>query len=188
MDPSNSSDTLNDVQVDYDADRDEVQSVDSSHYSAFTRSRLSLENAGSFTDVAIQRATKGYPSKVIGQSRAQTMNLPPTPRPSRRRDRSESGSRSGSRRRAHRHHRDGRPYAKKATRSLSEKVVRNSAVVVARSRSSPVPASRQRQKRKGFWGQFGVWARIMMSKFRNWTTSVPSYTSSIEEEDEHDLR
>ncbi|KAH8113245.1 hypothetical protein DFH11DRAFT_328068 [Phellopilus nigrolimitatus] len=127
-------------------------------------------------DFSIQRATRGrYPSTPLGQARAHTLTLPPPSGSSRGAQSNRAERAPNATPRARRMH---QPHATKAARSTSEKVVRNNIVQpVARSKSSPLPSSRNRQ-RKGFWGLVGLWARVFMSKFRTLASPSPSPTQS----------
>ena len=140
---------------------------------------------GSVADAQVSFATrKGLPSSPIGNSRAHTLKLPETNRrdrygyPSSRSRRMES-SRTASDMPSERQHRMHIPASsRRAERSLSEKVIRGRAHPVERSRSTPTPYSRNRQK-KGFWRSVGLWAKVVMSRFRNWAqvSVAPSPTT-----------
>lgn len=131
------------------------------------------------SDFTIQHATRGqvrYPSALVGQARAHILTLPPSDNSSRSRENIDGSFRSDPRSRN-----VPQPRANKAARSHSEKVLRKHENVhpVARSRSTPIPSSRQRSRR-GFWRIFGVWARVFMSKFRAWKAPTPSVSQSSE--------
>ncbi|OCB84402.1 hypothetical protein A7U60_g8386 [Sanghuangporus baumii] len=132
-------------------------------------------------DFAIQHATRGqvrYPSAPVGQAKAHILMLPPSSNSSRSRTGDNMDGSFGTNPRS----RNGQqPRAKKAARSHSEKVFRKNDNVhpLARSRSTPIPSSRQRSRR-GFWRIFGLWARVFMSKFRTWRSPTPSPSQSSE--------
>lgn len=132
-----------------------------------------------YTDVTIERATRGYRSKPVGRARAHTLTLPPNPATARdrhaRRRRSRSpASSSGRSRSGH------RPRATKPGRSQSEKVTRDRGVSpLGRSRSSPLPSTRTRRQ-GGFWRSFGSWAMLFFSKFRRWgSASAPNSPATV---------
>ncbi|KAL5508292.1 hypothetical protein ACEPAH_5911 [Sanghuangporus vaninii] len=133
------------------------------------------------SDFAIQHATRGqvrYPSAPVGQAKAHILMLPPSSNNSRSRTGDNMDGSFGTNPRS----RNGQQLrAKKAARSHSEKVFRKNDNVhpLARSRSTPIPSSRQRSRR-GFWRIFGLWARVFMSKFRTWRTPTPSPSQSSE--------
>ncbi|KAL5488093.1 hypothetical protein ACEPAI_6201 [Sanghuangporus weigelae] len=133
------------------------------------------------SDFAIQHATRGqvrYPSAPVGQAKAHILMLPPSSNNSRSRIGDNMDGSFGTNARS----RNGQqPRAKKAARSHSEKVLRKNDNVhpLARSRSTPIPSSRQRSRR-GFWRIFGLWARVFMSKFRTWRSPTPSPSQSSE--------
>ncbi|KAI5124932.1 hypothetical protein M0805_007359 [Coniferiporia weirii] len=125
----------------------------------------------SYPDFTVHRAQRGrYPSAPIGQAKAHTLTLPPNSDRSRtqhgRHIEMSPGAELRPRRTQH--------HAAKAARSLSEKVERNNNVQpMTRSKSTPVPSARLRQRR-GLWSIFGLWARVFVAKFKTWTSPSPS--------------
>ena len=169
--PASSSESLG-IELEYDDDEHEPTAFasPSSRSSHLNHSRTGFDN-GSYSDVTIQHATKGYRSKPIGPSRAHTLVLPPSNsgvRGHNKGHRNDTHSRSSQSA-----HRARQAHAKRAMRSMSEKVVRDSYTEpISRSRSSPLPSSRQRP-RKGFWKIFGIWVKLFM-KFKTWKSPTSS--------------
>ncbi|EJD01115.1 uncharacterized protein FOMMEDRAFT_158250 [Fomitiporia mediterranea MF3/22] len=169
-------------------DQDEYETVESDAYPQVPpKGRRPEGHTRGFTtsdrqaDYTIQHATRGqvrYPSAPVGEAKAHTLMLPPSSNSSRSRvaDRKESSPSPNLRSR-----RGPQPHATKAARSHSEKVFRNKSKVhpVARSRSTPIPSSRQRGRRS-FWQIFGLWARVFMAKFKTWASPSPSPSQSRE--------
>lgn len=148
---------------------EDSRSAESSHSVPWNRNPSMDSGYSNLNNVAIQRATRGYPSSPLGQERAHTLTLPPSAKSS-----SNGHSRSRHERQSSDRHRDrsghrsrDTPHAKRPMRSMSEKVLRDSTVPVTRSRSSPAPVARSTRSR-GFWRQVEVFVKVVVSKFRPW--------------------
>lgn len=134
---------------------------------------------GSIAEAQISYVTrKGLPSSPVGHTRAHTLTFPENhgnKRERRYQDRDAYSSSTRSRRTARtadtHTERSGRMHVpQSARRSISEKPVRSKVYPIERSRSTPTPYVRTKTKR-GFWRSLGLWAKIVMSRFRGWTQS-----------------
>jgi hypothetical protein len=176
------------MELDDPEEASEQSVIDDSQCSGWSNDRpvaaVPSSDMGSVADAQISYATrKGLPSSPVGHSRGHTLKLPDAHRrdryayPSSRSRRMES-SRTASDMPSERPHRMQLPPSSRRTeRSLSEKVVRGKTHPVERSRSTPTPYSSRARQKKGFWRSVGLWAKVVMSRFRNWgqASSPTSY-------------
>ena len=130
-------------------------------------------------DFVIQQATRvpyRYPSAPIEMSKAHTLTLPSASNVSERRrppydvsGRSQHEDHQHSRSRRLERNRTG-ANPSRAARSHSEKIAHNGGRPMARSRSTPLPSGSRGRSKRGFWQTVGLWARVVVSKLRTWST------------------
>lgn len=136
-------------------------------------------------EFVIQQATKvpyRYPSAPIELSKAHTLTLPPTSNVSERRrptydasERSQYEDSQRARSRRLERNRAGAANPSRTARSQSEKVVHHGGRQMSRSRSAPLPSGSHGRSKRGFWQTVGLWAKVVVSKLRTWSTpSSPS--------------